>query len=69
MSKAVKSMKGIVVTIDRVRDTNLGISVAHYEEIEKVLKEHFGGLRIRFGSSLPALKTAGPVKRAVAQRK
>jgi hypothetical protein len=68
MSKTTKSMKGIVVTIDRFEGSKHEESLAHYEEIEKVLKANFSGLRIRFGCAMSTLKSATPVKRARARR-
>jgi hypothetical protein len=67
MSKP-KSMKGIVVTIDRFEDSKLEQSLARYEEIENVLKKHFSGLRSRFGCARSTLESATPVKRARARR-
>jgi hypothetical protein len=57
-----------VVTIDRFEGSKHAESVARYEEIENVLKEHFSGLRIRFGCAMSTLKSATPVKRARARR-
>jgi hypothetical protein len=57
-----------MLTIDRFEGSNLADSIARYEEIERLLKEHFGGLRIRFGCAMSALKTATPVKHVRARR-
>ena len=54
-----KSMRGIVVTIDRVDGTNAAESVSRYAEIKQLLTEHFSGLRIRFGAAEPPGKTRG----------
>jgi hypothetical protein len=69
MSKTAKeSMKGIVVTIDRVEGTNDGESVARYERIKKALEGNFDDLRIRVGCALSTLKSAPPVKDALKRR-
>jgi hypothetical protein len=68
MSKPPKSMKGIVVTIDRFEGSNVAESLVRYAEIEQVLKEHFSGLRIRFGCAMSTLQSATPVQRARARR-
>ena len=66
MSKtAQKSMKGIVVTIDRFEGSNDRESLGRYIEIENLLKTHFSGLRIRFGCAMSTLQSAPPVKRAL----
>src|SRR5262249_1513638 len=43
-------------------------ATSRQEEIEKVLKANFSGLRIRFGCAMSTLKSAPPVKRARARR-
>jgi hypothetical protein len=63
----ISKLEALGFTIDRFEDTNPGESVARYEEIEKVLKAHFNGLRIRIGCAMSTLKSATPVKRARAR--
>jgi hypothetical protein len=43
------------------------MSIDRYPEIKQVLDDRFSGLRIRFGCSLPTLRSATPVRRARAR--